>query len=167
MAVSLRRRLLPGFLLGLLFVGAAPTLRANVLDDNGKFFSKEAIKKADQLIREIKKETTNDVVVETFEEPPTIKKEGLNGKDRDKALSDWAAERAKQLKLNGVYILICRKPGLIRISPGGNLRAFTQENGKRTFEILRKDVGGKDSDEGLLKALGYIQEAMRMNLKQR
>jgi uncharacterized protein len=166
MLVSLRRLLLPGFLFGLLFVGAAPAARADVRD-SAQFFSKETVQKADDIIREIRKETTKDVVVETFAEAPASKMDALKGEKSKQALRDWAAERARELKVNGVFVLICKKPSKLEVLAGAKTRekAFTDANVKELASILLKDFKEKKFDEGLTRGLQYTLETMRTNLK--
>src|SRR5262245_48620372 len=66
-------------------------------DTQGDFFTERALKKANDIIADIKKSHGKDVFVETFKEVPKAYKD-----NPDK----WAADRFRQLQVNGVYVLI-------------------------------------------------------------
>src|SRR5947209_20630280 len=93
-------------LAGWLLLSAAA--QAQVKDDAG-FFSADAVSKANAAIKEIKSTYKKDMQVETFKAIPTnlaakAKTEGA------KFFDAWAQNRAVTLKVDGVYVLICKEP---------------------------------------------------------
>ena len=93
MTAHLRWLWLPLFATGLLLAGPASAARADVRD-NGKYFSKETIEKANEIIRDIRKDTSKDMVVETFADAGS-RSDVLKGSSGKKALQEWAAERLR------------------------------------------------------------------------
>ena len=89
-------------------LAAAPEVR-----DQGKFFSPEALKKADEQIREIYRKYGQDVLVETYGTVPgedVEKLKGMDNKARAEFFEKWAKERARERVINGLYVLIIREP---------------------------------------------------------
>jgi tRNA pseudouridine-54 N-methylase len=109
--------------------------RARVFD-HALLFQPETISEADKLISRMREDTKKDFVVETFTEagrelasmkrekrdkatPDEIAKaqkadhllvKNANIKEREIYFHDWAREQAKEHGVNGVYLLICKKP---------------------------------------------------------
>src|SRR5579862_5030981 len=86
----------------------APEIR-----DDGKFFSAAAVKKGDEIIREIYRQHDRDVVIETFATVPAADVEqvkSLDAAQRAAYFLQRAKDRAKERVVNGVYILICKDP---------------------------------------------------------
>lgn len=166
MTALFRWLLVPTFVTGLLLAGPTPVARADVRDD-GKYFSKETIDKANDLIRQIQKDTSKDVVVETFAEAPAGKKDALRGANGKKALEEWAAERARDRKVNGVFILMCKDPPRIQVEAGPETRrkAFTTADTEKLFGIIRDNFKERKFDDGLLAGLRFVDERMKENLK--
>ena len=66
MCRPVRWALLSALVLGCLAVGPAPA----AVEDEGNFFSRDAVKKANARIADTKEKTKVDLVIETFEEIP-------------------------------------------------------------------------------------------------
>jgi hypothetical protein len=166
MTSLLRWLVVPLFATGLLLAGPASPARADVRDDGG-YFSKATIDKANEIIRDIRKDTSKDVVVETFAEAPASKKDLLKGSSGKKTLEEWAAERARQLKVNGVFILLCKDPPRIQVEAGAETRqkAFTTADTEKLFGVLRDHFKEKKFDDGLIAGLRFTQERMKENLR--
>ena len=161
----LRSLLLATFAAGLL-LAPATAARADVRDDAG-YFSKPTIEKANEIIGEIRKDTSKDVVMETFTAAPAKWKDALTGPNGKKALEDWAAERAKERKVNGVYILMCKDPRGSRSKRASETRkkAFTLADADKLFTVFRDQFKDGKFDDGLIAGLRFTQEQMKENLK--
>ena len=85
---------------------AGPAPAAFEVKDEGKFFSADAVSKADQRIKELKEQTGNDLLIETFAEIPADRKKDYKPERKNEFFARWARENARQRKVAGVYILI-------------------------------------------------------------
>src|SRR5262245_43879608 len=83
--------------------------------DDGKFFSKDAPDRANKKIREIYQKYKKDVVVETLEKLTPEQERQLKEEGNNKFLGRLALERSRALGLNGIYILIIKKPSLLHV----------------------------------------------------
>ncbi len=149
--------LLAGFLLAGKAAAVAPEIK-----DEAKFFTPEAIKKANKQIREIYRKYGKDLLVETLPAVPgdqAAKVKAMSAEEREKFFHNWAADRAEAAVANGVTIMVVKDPAhlQITITPKA-LSAFPKEE----FEKLRAAVLGKfrnkQFDEGLLEAVRIVDE---------
>jgi hypothetical protein len=140
-------------------LAVAPEIR-----DDGKFFSAEAIKKADERIAAISRKYDRDVLIETFASVPDADKEkvkAMDAKERADYSLAWAKERAHKRVVNGVYILICKEPHILRIGvderephkfPAGTQAAIDKE--------LVKELKEGHFDEGLDQVLKIVEDRL-------
>ena len=123
-----------GVLVGWL-VGAAPASAAVApkVDDQGKFFSAEAVEKANQKIREIYREFNKDLLIETVPKIPSDLEAKYKEQGKSKFFVDWADKRAKDASVNGIYVLLCREPPHLQVEVGTKTRqrAFTLQDRDR------------------------------------
>src|SRR5208283_4112714 len=90
--------------------------------DNAGFFSADALHKADAIIKEIKQDYKEDLLIETYKTIPPEKQEAFKSEGKEKFFQQWALERARAAGITGVYILICKDPGHLQIEVGNNTR---------------------------------------------
>ncbi|OAI40641.1 hypothetical protein AYO40_04545, partial [Planctomycetaceae bacterium SCGC AG-212-D15] len=168
MTIFSRWSLLPACLSLLCLIGSTHPVRADVRD-NGEYFSRETIAKANELIAQIKKDTGKDVVIETFSTAPADRREALEapGDKGKEALYKWAVDRTREHKVHGVYILLCKDPRRFYVveDPETQKHGFTPANRKELIELMGKDFRERKFDEGLLAGLRFIHEKMVANLK--
>src|SRR5260370_22117725 len=108
----------------LTFPAAASALTPEVRDDAG-FFKPEAVTKANDVIKAIKRDKKKDLLIETFRHVPDGKEEQATSKDhqeKDHFFSEWALQRAREAKVNGIYVLICKEPPYIKGAVGNQTR---------------------------------------------
>src|SRR5262249_31881023 len=110
----------------------------------------------------------HDLLVETFEAPPADKLKDVNLEDkeaRNEFFQRWARERAHDAAVNGIYVLIYKKPPHLQVEVGNRTleKAFTRNNRSRLTEILAGNFRDKKYDEGLLQAVDYVAKAFREN----
>jgi hypothetical protein len=166
---------LPSFALlavvGAITVGDGP---APAVRDQAGLFSAETRQKADEEIGFLQDVYHLDIVVETVVAPPEELRKQIAGMKPAHAaplLRAWAAERADQESIKGVYILMCKAPGDVEVvvSPEALQQDFTAYDAKRLHSLLRAMKVGPaqvaQRDKKLLAAVVQIREAVRYNLR--
>src|SRR5260370_28257463 len=112
-----RRHLLAMVILsGSVLVGRAGAVAPEIKDE-AKFFSAEAIKKANKQIREIARKYDRDLLIETFPLVPgdqTARVKAMAAEERDKFFRNWAENRAELSIVKGVYIMQCKEPAQLK-----------------------------------------------------
>ncbi len=139
----------------------SPAAAAFKVKDDGKFFSKDAIDKANDKIAQIKRDYNKDLAIETYESVPEddraeAKKEGR------KYFAAWAKRRYKSLDVGGIYVLLVKDPRTIEINSGTrtDLKAFTARERKEARDLLVKHFEKKDFDGGLLAMVNYVDRTL-------
>jgi hypothetical protein len=140
-----------------LALAAAPTARAasaRGINDEGNFFSPEAEAKGKATIDQIfDKHHGKEILVETFDKLP----------DGQQSLRDFAIQRAKAAKLNGMYLGIVRKGAQVQILPDNKMReVFTDDVSNQLDKQLTTDLkkGTQNFDAALSNALQFISDRM-------
>jgi uncharacterized protein len=189
MLALIRWLALPVVMAGTL-LAAVPADAAKVVakvHDDGGFFTAEAIKKANAIIVDIHDQFGKDLLIETFKELPADRAETLKkaeesaGKDdrskvRKKFFEEWARELAREDRVNGVYVLICKKPTYLQVEVGNKTQQkdFTLENRNELARIMeqrfKKAYQSKDEaeqrklyDQGLIEGCEYVRDTMKKN----
>jgi uncharacterized protein len=162
-------RLAHGLLLIPLGMGlmASPAVAvAPVVRDEAHFFSDDARKQADRKLREIYREYGKDLLIETFAEIPADREEAFKKEGKESFFAAWARERARDEVVNGVYVLICKKPGHIQVEVGNHTRqkAFTLSNRDKLLRLMLDRFREKKFDEALTEAVKYFADTLRENL---
>jgi hypothetical protein len=134
------------------------------IKDEGKFFSADAVKKANEIIREIAGKSGKDLLIETFatvpgDEAEREKVKKMDGKEKYDYFRKWAAKRAEAAVVNGVYILICKDPTFFKIEVDRKSRStFDSGAVKKLQEIVLGEFRDKRYDDGLLAAAKFVRE---------
>ncbi len=130
------------------FLFSISGLTAEVIDPI-QFFTKDAIQSANQKIQEIKSKTGKEFVLETIETTePTDP-------------SSFAMDRAKSLKVNGVYVLISKKDKKIEIKVGNKTKSvFTANDSSNLKSKLIESFKTKNFDSGLENAVSYYSSVL-------
>jgi uncharacterized membrane protein YgcG len=138
------------------------------IKDDGKFFSKEGIEKANKKIREIYEKYKKDVIVETVpaltpEQEKLIKEEGAT-----KFYGKLASDRAKALGLNGVLIFLSKKTHYLQIhmDPLTQKKAFTAKDRTALRDKILTQFKADEFDSGLLDGLKSIEAAFEANSRE-
>lgn len=132
--------------------------------DNAKFFSPDAVKKANEQIREIARKHGFDLLIETFETVPgdqAAKVKDLSTEERTKFFQNWSKDRMNHHVVNGVYILICKAPQSLRVelSERANPR-FGDKFINEVVKALVAELKAKKYDEALQTAVKHTQERL-------
>jgi uncharacterized membrane protein YgcG len=145
----------------LVLAGRAAAVAPEIKDE-GKFFSPEAVKKANEQIREIFRKTDKDLLIETFPSVPSDQVDRVKRMSREEKVEffrKWAQERAQRAVVNGVYILVCKDPTYFRIEVSGKGRgAFDSKAVNKLEEGILSEFRDKRFDEGLMAAVKFVGE---------
>jgi hypothetical protein len=159
----------PAVLAGWLVVAglAAAAVFPPPVKDEGKFFSSEGLDKANKIIRRIYADFACDVVVETFPAIPADLEAKYKELGKDKFFLEWAGARAKEIGVNGVYVLICKSVGRVEVllhGPAGK-RLFAPGDTGRIYNKMLGPFRDKKFDEGLTAALDFIEGKLKAGAK--
>ena len=158
------RVLVPAVLAGwLAAAGVASAVFPPPVKDEGKFFSAEALEKANKKIRQIYTDFACDVVVETVPAVPADMEAKYKELGRDKFFLEWAQKRAKEIGVNGVYVLVCKSPGRVEVFLSGptGKRRFAEGDRDRIVNKMLGPFRDKKFDEGLTAALDFIETTLK------
>ncbi|MBE7413507.1 MAG: TPM domain-containing protein [Leptospiraceae bacterium] len=119
------------------------------VSDTAGMFHNEAVSSANQKISEIQSKFGKNLVIETF---PEIK---------NFHPSEFALQRAREKKVNGVYILIAKKEKKIEIKVGSKTREIfgSFESGTLKEKLASEFKAGK-FDSGLNSAIDYYSQVL-------
>jgi uncharacterized membrane protein YgcG len=152
---------------GLVVARAAPPEESFVHDGAG-LFSPAAVEKADAAIAAMRRSEGQGLVVETFPTVPPDRARAVRSMSR-KARADffrqWAADRAGALKVEGVYLLICRSPAWTQttLGPGVEDRIFPENERLHLEGLLAVRSTKRQYDAELLDAVKYVGAALYAN----
>jgi uncharacterized membrane protein YgcG len=151
----------------LLPAGPAQAVYPPPVKDDGKFFTKEGLEKANKKIREIYEKYRKDVVVETLAELTEEQKKKMKDEKESKFFVTLALARLKELGVNGIYIVISKNPRFLQIEmdPGTRKTVFTNKDRQGVREKFFAAFREMKFDEGLLEALDAIEAALKAKTK--
>jgi uncharacterized membrane protein YeaQ/YmgE (transglycosylase-associated protein family) len=140
------------------FFALTSTSWSRDVSDEAKFFSPEAVRKANEAINRIKEKNHKDVVVETYPRIPENKKSEYSPARKDEFYIAWMRERAQALKVDGIYILITRDPSHLQVGVGAQTSrmGFTREDRDKVRNILVERFKRKEYDSGLLDSITFV-----------
>ena len=135
--------------------------------DEAKFFKPATVEKADAKIREIYQKHHKDVVVETLAALTAEQEKAFKEDGKEKFFAKLAASRVKALGVNGVYVLVCKKPQYLRIDmdPGTRKSAFTNADRDKMFKKIAASFKEDDFDAGLLAGLDLVEATLKSGKK--
>ena len=151
-----------GVILTALAVAAPVRAVAPEIKDEAKFFTPDAIKKANKEIRDLARKYDKDLLIETFPTVPGDHAErvkNMTGEERGKFFYNWANDRAEAAVVNGIYILICKEPARLEIIITRKARStFDKEAFAKLRELLLRQFRDKHYDAGLSQAVDFVRE---------
>jgi uncharacterized membrane protein YgcG len=151
----------------LLPAGPAHAVFPPPIKDEGKFFKPETLEKANKKIREIYENNKKDVVIETIETLTADQEKQLKEEGKQKFFAKLALDRARALGVNGIYIILCKKPTHLQVhmDPQTQKKAFTVANRKVLIDKIIASFKEEKFDEGLLAGLDVIDATLKANAK--
>ncbi|MCI0457389.1 MAG: TPM domain-containing protein [Gemmataceae bacterium] len=122
----------------------------------------EAVKKADEQIREIYRKHDFDLLIETFATVPAdqaAKVKAMDTKARSEFFVKWAQDRSKARAVRGIYILLCQEPRhmLVGVTTRGQ-KTFPPELRKQLQALIRDEFARDRFDEGLHAAVKFVEQ---------
>lgn len=149
-------------------MGGVLTARAGTsgIHDNAGFFSEGAKADATSNINDVQRKLKKDVCVETFAEIPADLRQGINLQDKaavNRVCDQWAVKRAKELMVNGVYVLLVKQPAHLQVTVGNDTQrqAFTLADRDRLVSTMLTKLRAKDNDGALREGMSYVAATMR------
>jgi S1-C subfamily serine protease len=135
-----------------------------LVKDEGKFFSAEAVDKANEIIKELWSRYQRDVVVLTFPGVPDQDQEkvkNMSREERSHYFGNWARSRIRTEGINGLLFLVCRQPSHLQIEVSANAReVFDRESIQTLIQTVLEQFRKKDFDEGLRSVLDYARKKL-------
>jgi hypothetical protein len=171
MSAFCRLALIPAIVTGwLLTAGSALALTPQVKDDAG-FFSADAVKKANAIIRDIENQFKKDLVIETYMTVPAGKiKEASDKGSRGPFFHDWAVQQAKAAQVQGIYVLVTKTPGHVEVAVGDKTEKegfFTSAEGKILRDKMAARFRDKQYDQGLQDGVQFVRDTLSSQVKHR
>ena len=160
-------------LIGVLFCGVATSsAQRGDIRDNGAFFSDTAKAEAGRQTAEIGARFKREVVVETFKSVPDDLKQGVNLQDRaaqNRLFEQWALRQARDLKVNGVYILISKEPSHLQVLVGNETQRtlFQPRDRDALVSAMLAKLRDRKNDAALLEGIGLIATTMKSHVSTR
>ena len=136
------------------------------IHDNAGFFSEGAKADATANINDVQRKLKKDVCVETFVEIPADIRGELNLQDKaavNRVCEQWSLKRAKELMINGVYVLLVKQPAHLQVQVGNDTQrqAFTLVDRDRLVNTMLAKLRAKDNDGALREGMSYVAATMR------
>ena len=156
--------LVPALLAGWLgSPGPASAVYPPPLKDDGKFFSAEALDKANKKVREIYAHTGKDLVIETVAAIPEDLKKKYEELGKDKFFLEWARRRAEDLGVKGIYVLMCKSPGRVEaiVDKQTGRKAFTTADRDKLVQKVLARFKEKQFDAGLLEGVDFVASTLK------
>jgi uncharacterized membrane protein YgcG len=143
----------------------SPSLKplvARTVTDHGRFFSPTAVQQANAELRSIPPEPGKAVAIETFPTPPpgqTQRVENMTPAERRKYFAGWAQERASKGNLDGILVLICKRPASLRVQVNGSAanQRFPAADVEQLDKVLLARFRDKAYDQGLADAVRLLR----------
>lgn len=135
------------------------------IKDDGKFFSKEGVEKANKKIRALYENYKKDVIVETVATLPSDQERKLKDEGGTKFFAKLASDRGKEVGLNGIYVILCKSPKHLQVhmDPQTQKKAFTAANRKTLLDRMVAQLKEEKFDAALDAALAEIESAFKAN----
>jgi uncharacterized membrane protein YgcG len=133
--------------------------------DDGKFFKPAGLEAANKKIRELYEKYKKDVVVETLASLTEEQDKALKSDGRGKFFGKLALDRTRVLGVNGIYVLIVKKPQYLQIfmDPATAKKAFTNTDRGRMRDQMFAKFKEDDFDGGLQAGLEVIEASLKKN----
>src|SRR5262245_53880492 len=106
--------------------------------DDGKLFTAKGLEKANAKIKEIYKKYKKDLVVETIEALSVDEEKKAKEEGNKKYFARLAVKRIDDLGVNGVYLIVSKKPrwAQFEMDPGTRKSTFTNANRDKAYAKL-------------------------------
>jgi uncharacterized membrane protein YgcG len=146
----------------LMLVGSGLAVYPPAVKDDGKFFNPASLEAANKKVRAIYEKYHKDVVIETLESLTAEQEKELEKEGKAKFFAKLADTRIKALGVNGVYILVTKKPHRVQVETDPDTRktAFSNEDRNEVVKRIIARFKEDDFNGGLNAALEYIEKRL-------
>lgn len=150
-----------------LFLAGAGAHAANLaIRDQAGFFSEGAESTAARTISEIERSQKKDLVIETFAEVPAEVRRGVDLQDKTavkRLFESWSVQRARELGLNGIYVVMTREPAHLQVVVGNETQrgAFTLADRDALVGRMLDRLRAKKNDEALIAGVEFVRDTLR------
>jgi uncharacterized membrane protein YgcG len=143
-------------------IGLAAAPAAATVNDQAAMFSASARQSADATLQQIQQSYGIPVLIEAYKEIPSDRKSEYSSAKRDEFFAKWTQERFVAGGSQGVYVLICRNPGTIRVVTAASAASAMGGDHSGEFrEILLKNFKSKKFDQGLTEMVAKVEVVSR------
>jgi len=135
--------------------------------DDGKFFGSEALAKSAPAAEKLLKEKQTDFFVETVMTPwkgDAEKVKAMKPEEREKFFRELVEDRAKEVKLHGIYVMVCKNPSYVHVYVS-HPEDFPPGFATKVKAALLDEFKQKKFDEGLQKAIDFTLDAKGLATK--
>ncbi len=144
--------------------GLAHAANAVVRDQAG-FFSESAKSAASRVISDIQTTLKRDMVVETFREIPAEVRRGVDLQNKaavNQVFETWSVDRARELGVQGVYVLLTREPAHLQVAVGNQTQrqAFTLADRNALANRMLEQLRAKKYDDALIAGVGFVRDTL-------
>lgn len=133
--------------------------------DSARIFTSRGVSDANQILRDIKKTSKVDVVVETFDGIPSDRQQEAKSQNIDTFVTNWAKDRARTIGVKGIYVLICRNPNKLAAIDNLVDRQFSDSNLREMRGRMIEQFKDKKWDDGLLMGLRYARDTLGQQIR--
>jgi len=150
-------------------VAALPTTQpadasANGVRDEAKLFQPDAIRQAEDVIRQIKQDHKRDLLIETYPKIAGAPEGPGEEQARNRFYTDWIIKRGQALQVRGMMVLIVMEPPHLQIFVGTSTQQlFTRADQVDLQRKLADALKQKHYDDGLVKTAEFVKERMDRN----
>ena len=127
--------------------------------DGGEFFG-DAESAAATTIEELFAKHRKDIRIETFAAVPEAQQAKLKQLGSESFFKGWLVERAKAEHVDGLFILICRQPAMIKVGINEATRKtkFNDADREALWKLIKRRFDKQEFDAGLLDGLKYVSD---------
>lgn len=135
--------------------------------DEGKFFTAKGLEKANAKIKDIYQKYKKDVVVETLDALPVDQEKLFKEEGGKKFFPKYGLKRIKELGVNGVYVVISKKPrwAQLEMDPDTRKTVFSNDERDKAYKKLVDQFRNDEFDQGLLDMLDSIEASLQARAK--
>jgi hypothetical protein len=110
-------------------------------------------------MRRVKK----NLLIETFDgvaAEDAKRVEGMTKEERGRYFEDWVRQRATAENVDGVYLLVCRRPSHVQLEVSRNAGPLfgDQARKQQLVDLVLAEFDAKHFDAGLLAAVAFVRE---------
>lgn len=141
-----------------LLLGLSAKASAQIVD-TADMFSASTLVRANQIISHLHAKTGKTIFIKTFADIPAhISKAFPHDASLHRLFYQWAGKIGQAEHVNGVVIIICRKPGYLVIRGGKNVLGtlFSRSNQTRAARLMLDLFRSGQYQSGLLTGLQFI-----------